>query len=57
MGLAFSTVKSARWTTSRWPKEHRRPDVSFTVHRIPARIEHEDERFSAIRNPPEGKTR
>lgn len=57
IGLTFSTVKNARWTASRWPKEHRQAGVSFTIHRILARIEDEEERFTAITTPPEGKPR
>ncbi|MFI5766694.1 DUF6192 family protein [Streptomyces sp. NPDC051563] len=57
IGLSFSAVKNARSTASRWPREHRRPDVSFKVHRLLAQIEDEDERFTAICNPPVGKTR
>ncbi|MFM9499490.1 DUF6192 family protein [Streptomyces galilaeus] len=56
IGLSFSAVKAARFTASRWPKEHRRPDVSFKVHRILAGIENEEERFAAICTPPKGKT-
>lgn len=57
IGLSFSAVKAARFTASRWPKERRRPDVSFKVHRILAGIEDEEERFAAICTPPKGKTR
>jgi Family of unknown function (DUF6192) len=57
IGLKFGTVKGARWTASRWPKEHRQAGVSFTVHRILANIEDDEERFAAIKTPPEGKTR
>ncbi|MEJ8662226.1 DUF6192 family protein [Streptomyces halotolerans] len=57
IGLKFSTVKSARWVASRWPKEHRLSGASFTVHRILANIEDSRERFAAIKTPPEGKTR
>lgn len=42
---------------SRWPKERRQAGVSFTVHRILGRIEDDEERFAAIKNPPVGKTR
>ncbi|MER8225407.1 DUF6192 family protein [Streptomyces sp. NPDC094143] len=57
IGLTFNTVKQARWVTSRWPKEHRQPAVSFTIHRILARIEDDTERWAAILTPPEGRTR
>ncbi|MEV7856989.1 DUF6192 family protein [Streptomyces sp. NPDC088183] len=57
IGLKFSTVKSARWTSSRWPVDRRRKGVSHTVHRVLAHIEIEEERFDAILAPPEGKVR
>ena len=57
IGLTVSTVKNARWTASRWPKDDRRAGVSFTIHRILARIEDEEDRFAAIKTPPEGKRR
>ncbi len=57
IGLLFSTVKTARWVASRWPKEHRQEGVSWTVHRILVSIEDETERFAAIKNSPPGKTR
>ncbi|HWU08979.1 MAG TPA: DUF6192 family protein [Streptomyces sp.] len=57
IGLTFSTVKNARWTASRWPKERRQAGVSFTVHRVLGQIEDEDERFEAIKTPPVDKAR
>ncbi|MFJ4681557.1 DUF6192 family protein [Kitasatospora sp. NPDC088783] len=57
IGLAYKTVSTLRWVASRWPKEHRQDGVSFTVHRILARIEDEEERFAAILTPPKGKAR
>ncbi|WP_215453322.1 DUF6192 family protein [Streptomyces sp. ATCC 21386] len=57
IGVTFSTVKNTRSTAAHWPKEHRQEGVSFTIHRILARIEDEEERFAAVRTPPEGKTR
>lgn len=57
IGLSYSTVKEARWTASRWPEEHRQAGVSFTVHKILAGITAEQERFTAILTPPEGKAR
>ncbi|MFJ9417809.1 DUF6192 family protein [Streptomyces sp. NPDC101227] len=57
IGLTFSTVKNARWTASRWPKEHRQASVSFTIHRVLGRIEDEEDRFAAIKSPPAGKRR
>ena len=32
------TVEGARWTASKWPKDHRAAGVSFTIHRILAGI-------------------
>lgn len=55
IGLKFSTVKSARWTPSRWPADRRQPGVSFTVQRTLAFIEDEEERSAIILTPPEGK--
>lgn len=52
IGLAYGTVKTARWTSSRWPKDRRQPGVSFTVHRILAHIEDDGQRFHAIAHPP-----
>ncbi|MBL1109731.1 RacO protein [Streptomyces sp. 5-8] len=57
IGLAYKTVESARWTASRWPREHRQAGVSFRVHRILGQIENEDERFATIAKPPAGGTR
>ncbi|WP_097977619.1 DUF6192 family protein [Streptomyces sp. gb14] len=57
IGLKFSTVKSARWTSSRWPADRRQQGVSYTVHRILASIEDDQERFALIALPPEGKPR
>ena len=53
IGLRRSTVENARWTASRWPKEHRQAGVSFTVHRVLGSIPDEEERFAAIKQPPE----
>lgn len=57
IGLKFSTVKAARWTSSRWPVDRRRKGVSHTVHRVLAHIEIEEERFASILALPEGKVR
>lgn len=57
IGLAYKTVESARWTASRWPKEHRQAGVSFRVHRILGQIENEAERLATIAKPPAGGTR
>lgn len=57
IGLAYSSVRNARWVSSRWPVEHRQASVSFTVHRILASIDDEKERFTAVLNPPEKRGR
>lgn len=58
IGKPFTTVKGLRWTASRWPEEHRQaPSASFNIYKILAHIEDEQERFEAILNPPEGKSR
>ncbi|MFI5672237.1 DUF6192 family protein [Streptomyces sp. NPDC051704] len=57
IGLSYSVVKNARWAASKWPKDRRRPEVSFTIHRILGSIEDEEERFAAVLTPPEGKAR
>lgn len=57
IGLKFSTVKSARWTSSRWPADRRQRGVSYTVHRILAYIENDQERFDVILTPPGGRAR
>nr|WTB12141.1 DUF6192 family protein [Streptomyces antimycoticus] len=57
IGLKRTTVENARWTASRWPKEHRQAGASFTVHRVLGSIPDEEERFAAIEQPPEGKKR
>ena len=51
IGLTLSSVKRARWATLRWPKEHRRPDVSWTTHRVLAANEDEGEQFEVIAAP------
>ncbi|WP_051853297.1 DUF6192 family protein [Streptomyces aureocirculatus] len=57
IGLKYSSVRNARWTASRWPQEHRQPGVSYTVHRILGGIEDDEERYAAVKTPPEGKSR
>ncbi|GAU71291.1 hypothetical protein SSP35_32_00200 [Streptomyces sp. NBRC 110611] len=57
IGLRRTTVENARWTASRWPKEHRQAKASFTVHRVLGSIPDEEERFAAIKTPPERKSR
>jgi hypothetical protein len=56
IGVSYRSLKDNRWTASRWPRDRRATGVSFTVHRIPAGIADEEERFSTIFTPP-GKTR
>ncbi|MFF9900967.1 DUF6192 family protein [Streptomyces longispororuber] len=56
-GVPYSIVKHTRWTASRWPTEHRQPEVSWTVHRILGGIDDEQERFAAIKEPPTGRER
>ncbi|WP_232789702.1 DUF6192 family protein [Streptomyces jeddahensis] len=51
IGLAYTTVRSYRWVSSRWPKEHRRADVSHTIHKTLASIPDEQERFETVSNP------
>ncbi|MFE3640297.1 DUF6192 family protein [Streptomyces sp. NPDC059169] len=57
IGLTLSTLKSARWAASRWPADQRRKGVSFSVHKVLAGIEIEEERFAAIDKLPDGKPR
>ncbi|MBW3363090.1 DUF6192 family protein [Streptomyces microflavus] len=57
IGLSLSTVKTARWTASRWPADQRRPGVSFTVHRVLASIDGEADRFAEIDRLPVDKKR
>lgn len=57
IGLAYSTMKTARWAASRWPKDRRQAGVSFTVHRILAHIDDENERFHVVAHPPDNVVR
>ncbi|MGW4733131.1 DUF6192 family protein [Streptomyces shenzhenensis] len=57
IGMSYYTVKQARQTASKWPKEHRVEEVSFAVHNILASIADEEERFATILTPPRGKPR
>lgn len=56
VGLPVTTILQARWTASRWPADQRRKTESFTVHRLLAGIDDDEERFAAIDELPEGKT-
>lgn len=57
IGLPYSAVRDARWTASRWPKEHRQRDVSFHVHKVLAGIADDEERYAAVLDPPGDKGR
>ncbi|MFI0773231.1 DUF6192 family protein [Streptomyces sp. NPDC021212] len=57
IGVSYSSVKDARWTASKWPKERRVAEVSFTVHKIFASINDDQERFETILNPPQRTSR
>lgn len=57
IGLSYASVRNARWAASKWPRDRRMPGVSFSVHKILASITDDEERFSAIASPPEGKSR
>ncbi|WP_406085822.1 DUF6192 family protein [Kitasatospora purpeofusca] len=57
IGLTYSSVKSARLTSAKWPKDRRQAGVSHTVHRVLAAIPDDQERFAAILTPPEGRSR
>ncbi|WP_228473229.1 DUF6192 family protein [Streptomyces cyaneochromogenes] len=50
--MSYCTVKQARQTASKWPKDRRVAEVSFTVHNILASIADDEERFAAILTPP-----
>ncbi|MFD4630175.1 DUF6192 family protein [Streptomyces sp. NPDC058284] len=52
IGLSYSTVRDYRWAASRWPRQHRRSDVSHTVHKVLCSIPDDQERFEAVDNPP-----
>ncbi|MFF7191853.1 DUF6192 family protein [Streptomyces sp. NPDC008222] len=57
IGMSYYTVKQARQTASKWPKDRRVAEVSFTVHNILASIADDEERFAAILTPPSGRSR
>lgn len=54
-GIPYSTIERHRWTASRFPAEHRNPDVSHSIHGILASISDDEERFEALDNPPPDK--
>ncbi|MFB8105864.1 MULTISPECIES: DUF6192 family protein [unclassified Streptomyces] len=56
IGISYKSLSGNRWTASKWPKDRRVVGVSFTVHRIFASITDEEERFTTILTPPQGKT-
>ncbi|MET7914090.1 DUF6192 family protein [Streptomyces avermitilis] len=57
IGLSYAVVDAARWTASKWPKDRRVAEVSFTVHKILASIADDEKRFDTILTPPKGKSR
>ncbi|WP_431921148.1 DUF6192 family protein [Nonomuraea jabiensis] len=50
--IPFNTIKDYRWIASRWPAQHRRPGVSFSIYRILASITDEQERYARLADPP-----
>lgn len=52
IGLSFNTIRTYRFTASRWPVEQRRDGVSFKIHQILAYLTDDAERFEAIATPP-----
>ncbi|MEV0125816.1 DUF6192 family protein [Streptomyces sp. NPDC050703] len=52
IGVALGTVEDWRWTASRWPAGKRKDGVSYTVHKILASIQVEEERWAAIEDAP-----
>lgn len=57
IALSYGLVDGARWTASRWPKDRRVSGVSFTVHKTLASIADDEERFTTITSPPQGRSR
>jgi hypothetical protein len=57
IGMSYYTVRQARQVASKWPKDRRAAEVSYTVHSVLASIADDDERFAAILTPPPGKPR
>ncbi|WP_405673692.1 DUF6192 family protein [Streptomyces sp. NBC_01530] len=61
IGVSVATVRDWRYVASRWPAAKRKDGVSFTVHRILASVEDQEERWAAIeelpRNPRTGERR
>lgn len=52
LDIPVNTLVDQRWVASRWPKQHRQGDVSYTVHKALAAIPDEDERYAQILKPP-----
>ncbi|WP_436637108.1 DUF6192 family protein [Actinomadura kijaniata] len=52
IGLAPETVKRYRWTSARWPEQHRQPGISHRVHEILASISDDRQRWKQIKHPP-----
>ncbi|MCX4821565.1 DUF6192 family protein [Streptomyces sp. NBC_01142] len=57
IGMSCSSVKQARWTASKWPKDRRVSGVSFTAHNILASLADDEERWATILTPPPDKSR
>ncbi|KPI31940.1 hypothetical protein OV450_7015 [Actinobacteria bacterium OV450] len=51
IGINVHTLLTYRLTATCWPKEHRRPQESFSVHRA---LEALEDRFEIIQTPPGG---
>ncbi|MER5218622.1 DUF6192 family protein [Streptomyces sp. NPDC002838] len=51
-GGATGQTERHRWTSSRFPPDHRRPDVAHSIHGILASIADDEERFAAPADPP-----
>lgn len=49
VGLSYSQVRTYRYTSHRWPCEHRAEGVPFEIHRILEKLE---DRFERILKPP-----
>lgn len=50
--IPAGTLKTRRWVSSRWPAEHRRASVSWSVHRILADEPDAARRWALIDDPP-----
>lgn len=52
VGAPLNSLLKWRWVSSRWPKEHRRANVSHSVHLVLAAVPDADQRFATIDEPP-----